>query len=439
MARTLSLPSKSKKSPKTVAKKAAGPSKPKLVAKKPAKVVKKAPAKAAKVTKVVKAAKPVKVTAVKKPAKAKATKAPAKSSTAPASSNSKKDFSKDPINSSLKPAEKIGFLREMLRIRRFEQQALKYYNQGLMGGFLHLYIGQESVAVGTASLMNGKDEIITAYRDHGHGLAVGMEMNPCMAELFGKGTGCSKGKGGSMHFFAPDKHYWGGHGIVGGQAPLGMGLAFALKYKGIKGCAVAFLGDGAVNQGVFSECLNMAALFELPVIFVIENNGYSMGTSLERSSAIRHSLASRAEGFDVDWSLCGGFDLYELRANLGDVMEKARSKSRPHVLEVATYRYYGHSVADANAKKYRSPEEIERYKTEFDPITLWEKQLLKEQVITEAGIEKIDSEAKAEAAAAAEFAIASPWPSEESIFEDIYHEVDHKTEAGQTGRHFFSE
>lgn len=439
MARTLSLPSKSKKTLKTVAKKAAGPSKPKLVAKKPAKVVKKAPAKAAKVTKAVKAAKPVKVAPVKKPAKAKAIASAPASPSATSSAGSRKDFSKDPINSSLKPTDKIGFLREMLRIRRFEQQALKYYNQGLMGGFLHLYIGQESVAVGTASLMNGKDEIITAYRDHGHGLAVGMEMNPCMAELFGKGTGCSKGKGGSMHFFAPDKHYWGGHGIVGGQAPLGMGLAFALKYKGIKGCAVAFLGDGAVNQGVFSECLNMAALFDLPVVFVIENNGYSMGTSLERSSAIRHSLASRAEGFDVDWSLCGGFDLYELRANLGAVMEKARSKSRPHVLEVATYRYYGHSVADANAKKYRSPEEIERYKTTFDPIILWEKQLLKEKVITEAGIEKIDSEAKAEAAAAAEFAIASPWPSEESIFEDIYHEVDHKTEAGQTGRHFFSE
>ena len=437
MARTLSLPSKSKKTQKTVANKATGPSRPKLVAKKPAKaapkVVKKAPSKAGKAGKV------AKQPPAKKPSKTRAV-APAKSSPSAASSaGSKKDFSKDPINSALKPAEKIGFLREMLRIRRFEQQALKYYNQGLMGGFLHLYIGQESVAVGTASLMNGKDEIITAYRDHGHGLAVGMEMNPCMAELFGKGTGCSKGKGGSMHFFAPDKHYWGGHGIVGGQAPLGMGLAFALKYKGIKGCAVAFLGDGAVNQGVFSECLNMAALFDLPVVFVIENNGYSMGTSLERSSAIRHSLASRAEGFDVDWSLCGGFDLYELRANLGAVMEKARSKSRPHVLEVATYRYYGHSVADANAKKYRSPEEIERYKTTFDPIILWEKQLLKEKVITEAGIEKIDSEAKAEAAAAAEFAIASPWPSEESIFEDIYHEVDHKTEAGQTGRHFFSE
>ena len=445
MARTLSLPSKSKK---PAAKKVARPAAPKAAAKK-------VPSKASKPVIKATAKKPVakkavmKLAATKKPAPlAKATAKEAKAVAKPAAPVAKvskpeaktsADWSKDPFNARLKPAEKISFLREMLRIRRFEQQALKHYNNGAMGGFLHLYIGQESVAVGTASLMNGNDEIITAYRDHGHALAVGMEMNPCMAELFGKGTGCSKGKGGSMHFFAPDKHYWGGHGIVGGQTPLGMGLAFALKYKGIKGCAVAFLGDGAVNQGVFSECLNMAALFELPVVFVIENNGYSMGTSLERSSAIRHSLASRAEGFDVDWSLCGGFDLYELRANLGAVMEKARTKFRPHVLEVSTYRYYGHSVADANAKKYRSPEEIERYKTEFDPISLWEKQLLKEKVITEAGIEKIDAEAKAEAAAAAEFAIASPWPSEESIFEDIYHEVDHQTEAGQTGRHFFSE
>ena len=349
------------------------------------------------------------------------------------------DFSKSPFNISLKPAEKIGFLRDMLRIRRFEQQALKYYNQGVMGGFLHLYIGQESVAVGTASLMNGRDEIITAYRDHGHALAVGMGMNECMAELFGKGTGCSKGKGGSMHFFAPDKHYWGGHGIVAGQTPLGLGLAFALKYKGIKGCALAFLGDGAVNQGVYSECLNIAALWDLPIVYVIENNGYSMGTSLERSSALRHSLASRAEGFDVDWARCEGFNLYELRASLGAAMERARNESKPAVLEVSTYRYYGHSVSDANAKKYRTPEEIELYKTEHDPLTLWQNQLLSEKVITQTQIEKIDAEAKAEAAAAAEFGIASPWPSEESIFEDIYHEVDHQTQAGQTGRHFFSE
>ena len=353
--------------------------------------------------------------------------------------SSSNDFSKDPVNAALTPDQKIGYLREMLRIRRFEQQALKYYNQGIMGGFLHLYIGQESVAVATASLMNGNDEIITAYRDHGHALAVGIGMNECMAELFGKGTGCSKGKGGSMHFFAPDKHFWGGHGIVAGQTPLGLGLAFAIKYKEIKGCAVCFLGDGAVNQGVFSECLNMAALFELPIVYVIENNGYSMGTSLARSSAIKHSLAARAEGFAVDWALCDGFHLYEARAGLGAAMEKARNESKPTVLEISTYRYYGHSVADANAKKYRAPEEIEKYKTEFDPITLWQNQLLSEKVITEEGIAKIDAEAKAEAAAAAEFGIASPWPAEESIFEDIYYEVDHKTDAGQTGRHFFSE
>ncbi len=432
MARTLSLPSKSKKS---AAKKVVRPAAPKSAAKKAlakqAKPLNKAPAK------VVKAAKKAPVSS--KSVATKKAEAPEYFTHHKFVRSTGGDFSKDPVNAALKPAQKIQLLREMLRIRRFEQQALKYYNQGIMGGFLHLYNGQESVAVGTASLMNGHDEIITAYRDHGHALSVGMGMNECMAELFGKGTGCSKGKGGSMHFFAPDKHYWGGHGIVAGQTPLGLGLAFAIKYKGIHGCAVAFLGDGAVNQGVFSECLNMAALFELPIVFVIENNGYSMGTSLARSSAIRQSLASRAEGFDVDWSVCEGFDLYELRAHLGSAMDKARKQSRPHVLEVATYRYYGHSVADANAKKYRSPEEIERYKTDFDPITRWENQLLKEKVVTPAQIEKIDAEAKAEAAAAAEFGIASPWPSEESIFEDIYHEVDHKTEAGQTGRFFFSE
>jgi pyruvate dehydrogenase E1 component alpha subunit len=183
----------------------------------------------------------------------------------------------------------------------------------------------------------------------------------------------------------------------------------------------------------------MAALFELPIVYVIENNGYSMGTSLERSSAIKHSLASRAEGFDVDWALCGGFELYELRAGLGAAMEKARTLSKPTVLEVATYRYYGHSVADANAKKYRSPMEIEKYKKEYDPITLWEKQLIKEQVLTEEAVKKIDTEVKTEVTAAVEFGLTSPWPGEETIFEDVYYEVDHKTEAGQTGRHFFSE
>src|SRR5688572_818961 len=200
------------------------------------------------------------------------------------------DFAKAPINQQLSVEEKIRLLSEMLRIRRFDQEALNQYqnNKGAMGGFIHLYIGQESVAVGTCSLLGDDDHVITAYRCHGHALAVGMSMNECMAELFGRTTGCSKGKGGSMHFFAPDKNYWGGHGIVGGQTPLGLGLAFGIKYKGLKGAALCYLGDGAVNQGCFYESLNMAALFDLPVIYVIENNGYSMGTSLERSSAFKN-------------------------------------------------------------------------------------------------------------------------------------------------------
>src|SRR5258706_10027637 len=170
------------------------------------------------------------------------------------------------INRQLTNEDKLRFLQEMYRIRRFEQTSLKYYNLGRMGGFLHLYSGQEAVAVGTVSLLGENDHIITAYRDHGHALAVGMGMNECMAELFGKKTGCSKGKGGSMHYFAPDKRYWGGHGIVGGQIPLGTGLAFGLKYKGLRGCALAFMGDGAVNQGAVHESMNLAALFDLPVI-----------------------------------------------------------------------------------------------------------------------------------------------------------------------------
>src|ERR1700761_4150092 len=199
--------------------------------------------------------------------------------------------SRSTINEQLTKADKIQLLRDMYRIRRFEQTSLKYYNLGRMGGFLHLYSGQEAVAVGSISLLGENDHVITAYRDHGHALAVGMSMNECMAELFGKATGCSKGKGGSMHFFAPDKNYWGGHGIVAGQTPLGLGLAYALKYKGVTGSAMCFMGDGAVNQGCFYETLNMAPVFELPVIYIIENNVYSMGTSLERSSSIDKCLA----------------------------------------------------------------------------------------------------------------------------------------------------
>lgn len=343
-----------------------------------------------------------------------------------------KQAAEAPINQALSSEQKIAALREMLRIRRFEQFALKSYNQGKMGGFLHLYIGQESVAVAAASLMNGHDEMITAYRDHGHALAVGMGMEECMAELFGKATGCSKGKGGSMHFFAPDKHYWGGHGIVGGQVPLGLGLAFALKYKNLPGCALCFLGDGAINQGPVSESLNMASLLDIPLVVIIENNGYSMGTSLARSSSIKNYLAERAEGFGMAWDTANGSHFYELRAKLHAAMERARKESKPLLLEVDTYRYYGHSVADANAKKYRTAEEIENYKANHDPITLWQQQLLAENVVTEAMIEELDEAAKQEATAAVDFAEASPWPDPSSIFDDVYAQMDQ-------GTHFFSD
>lgn len=349
------------------------------------------------------------------------------------------DYARAEINLALSPEDKIKFLRDMMRIRRFEQAALKYYNQGCMGGFLHLYIGQEAVAVATASMMTENDHCITAYRDHGHALALGMTMNECMAELFGKATGCSKGKGGSMHFFAPDKRFWGGHGIVGGQTPLGLGIAYALKYKGIKGCCYTFLGDGAVNQGAYHESLNLAALWNIPVIYVIENNKYSMGTSLERSSAFRNCLAERADGYGIVWDIANGEDIYELRAKFAIARERAWNECRPTVIEVDTYRYYGHSVADANAKRYRSEEEIERYKKYHDPINLWQRRLLDEGILDHAAAEAIDKEAKKEAADSASFAMESPFPQIEDIFQDVYWEVDAGTEAGRTGRHFFGD
>ena len=350
------------------------------------------------------------------------------------------EHAKAPINASLSPDDQVRLLREMLRVRRFEQMALKHYNQGKIGGFLHLYIGQEAVAVGTVSLMGDNDHVITAYRDHGHALAVGMNMNECMAELFGKATGCSKGKGGSMHFFAPDKNYWGGHGIVAGQTPLGLGLAYGLKYKGLKGAALCFLGDGAVNQGCFYESLNMASLFDLPVIYIIENNKYSMGTSLERSSVFDKCLAQRAEAFGIDWEQASGEDIYEVRAVTQKAIQRAHEKSRPTILEFDTYRYYGHSVADSKFKGgYRSAEEVEKHKRDHDPIQIFKKQLVDGKILSEEQYEAIDAEVKTEASDSVTFADDSPFPTEASIFEDVYFEVDRQTEAGRTGRHFFND
>jgi len=343
------------------------------------------------------------------------------------------------INQSLTGEQKLHIYRQMVRIRRFEQVSLQQYQAGQMAGFLHLYIGQESVAIGTASLLGEHDHIITAYRDHGHGLAVGMTMNECMAELFGKATGCSKGKGGSMHYFAPDKNYWGGHGIVAGQTPLGLGLAYALKYRGLKGAALCYLGDGAVNQGAFHESLNLAALWSLPVIYIIENNGYSMGTSQARSSAFRSCLAERAEAYGMAWDSFVGEDVYAVRERTKIALDRAHEESLPTLLEIATYRWEGHSVADANLLKYRTKDEVERHKREHDPLQIWKRHLLGEQVATEDQLKAIERAAQEEAEASAEFARSSPAPEPESIFEDVYWEVDHKTEAGQTGRHFFND
>lgn len=345
-----------------------------------------------------------------------------------------------PVNKALPAEQKIKLFRDMCRVRRFEQIALKHYNGGKMGGFLHLYIGQESVAVGCVSLMEENDHIITAYRDHGHALAAGMGMNECMAELFGKKTGCSKGKGGSMHYFAPDKRYWGGHGIVGGQIPLGTGLAFGVKFKGLKGCALAFMGDGAVNQGAVHESMNLAALFDLPVLFIIENNGYSMGTSQKRSSAYPSCLAERAVAYDMAWEKLNGEDVYEVRARVNEAMVRAREQSKPMVLEIATYRYYGHSVADSKHKDgYRTKEEIERYQREHDPLIIHRTSLIQEGVLTEDQATEIDQAAFKEAEAAGTFADESPFPDPSEIFDDVYWEVDNKTEAGSTGRHFFND
>jgi pyruvate dehydrogenase E1 component alpha subunit len=340
------------------------------------------------------------------------------------------------INKDLTDAARIGYYKEMVRIRRFEERSIRAYQQGMIGGFLHLYIGQEAVAVGCVSLMGENDHIITTYRDHGHALAVGMTMNECMAELYGKHTGCSKGKGGSMHFFAPDKNFWGGHGIVGGQTPLGAGIAFALKYQKKKGSCLCFMGDGATNQGPLYESLNLASLWDLPVVYIIENNGFSMGTSLGRHS-IGTPLARRAEGFDIEWKTCYGHDIYEVRANVGEAMKRAHEESRPTVLEIDTYRYRGHSVSDAD-DTYRTKQEIQEYKDTKDPINLFKDHLLEIGAADEDTLKSINASAKEEADQSAQFADQSPFPPVSDIQADVYWETDNPDERVSEGTLFFN-
>lgn len=341
-----------------------------------------------------------------------------------------------PVNAKLGHDELIKFYRDMVRIRRFEERCLRSYQQGKIGGFLHLYIGQESIAVGCASVMGKHDHIITAYRDHGHAIAVGMGFNELMAENYGKYTGCSKGKGGSMHYFDPTRRFWGGHGIVGGQIPLGTGLAYALKYKGLKGACMAFMGDGAVNQGAVHEAYNLAALWDLPTIFVIENNGYSMGTSQARSSA-GPSLAQRAEAYGMNWEISeNGHDVLEVRDKFARLLKLAHDESKPSVLEIRTYRYRGHSVADPDTT-YREKKEIEEYKATKDPIMTYERQLLAENILTPELIKQIDDAARAESETSAQYAEQSPFPTVEDIKKDVYWEADNPADRKSVGTLFF--
>ena len=282
------------------------------------------------------------------------------------------NFASSPINQSLTAERKIELYTQMVRIRRFEQVSLANYQKpGRMGGFLHLYIGQESVAVGTLSLCGENDHNITAYRCHAHALASGMNMNECMAELYGKQTGCSKGKGGSMHLFDKRTHFYGGHAIVGGQNPLGIGLAFATKYEnevlgeGRKRVTLCFLGDGALNQGALHEAMNLAAVLELPCIFVLENNRYSMGTAIDRGTSMASDLSVKASAYGMPYCQADGMDVYAVYNAMKRAVDRARVEQFPAFAEIKTYRFKGHSMSDP--QKYRSKDEVSQYE-DSDPI-----------------------------------------------------------------------
>ena len=348
------------------------------------------------------------------------------------------DYSQAEVNLALTADAKIQLLREMHRIRAFEHVALQHYQAGRMGGFLILQIGQEAIPVAVRSMMREEDHTICSLRGMGTAITAGMSMREGMAELFGRATGCAKGKGGLFGFYAPEHHHWGGHGYAATQTALAAGLAFGLKYQDKTGAVFCFLGDGAVNQGAFHESLNLASLFSLPVIFLIENNGFAMGTSVKRSSAINGSLAQRAAGYNIEWDLINGDHVYEIRAKLQPAIERAYRDQRPTVLEISTYRFEGFTIADANKFKYRTKLEVEDRYQNHDPLQLWAAQLQRENLVDQEDVKRIRSVAYAEAKAAAEFARSSPWLPPAAIRNDIYWEVDNATAAGSTGRHFFA-
>ncbi|MGB9151500.1 MAG: pyruvate dehydrogenase (acetyl-transferring) E1 component subunit alpha [Alphaproteobacteria bacterium] len=312
-------------------------------------------------------------------------------------------------------AEMQRYFRDMLLIRRFEEKAGQLYGMGLIGGFCHLYIGEEAVVVGMQSAQREGDSVITSYRDHGHMLACGMEPRGVMAELTGRSGGYSRGKGGSMHMFSREKAFYGGHGIVGAQVPLGAGLAFAHKYKNDGHVSVVYFGDGAVNQGQVYETFNMAALWKLPVVFVIENNKYSMGTAQARHAA--GELYKRGEPYGIVGKKVDGMDVLKVRAAADEAIEHARSGKGPVVLEMETYRYRGHSMSDP--AKYRTKEEVEEWRGHHDPIETLRAQMMQEKLLTEEGFKLIEREIKDIVNDSAEFAQTSPMPDPSELWTDI--------------------
>jgi pyruvate dehydrogenase E1 component alpha subunit len=312
--------------------------------------------------------------------------------------------------------ELLGYYRQMLLIRRFEEKAGQLYGMGLIAGFCHLYIGQEAVVVGLQANATEADSVITTYRDHGHMLACGMDPKGVMAELTGRIGGYSRGKGGSMHMFSREKKFYGGHGIVGASVPLGAGLAFAHKYRGDGGVNFCYFGDGAANQGQVYEAFNMASLWKLPVIFIIENNRYGMGTSIQRASASTE-FYRRGDAFGIPGVVVDGMNVIEVKKAGGEVLSHVRSGNGPYVMELSTYRYRGHSMSDP--AKYRTKEEVSTMRKEHDPIDRLRQFMLDEGLADDAAFKEMDRQVKDIVNEAADFAQKSPEPDPSELWTDV--------------------
>lgn len=324
-------------------------------------------------------------------------------------------------NSDLSPDEKIKLYKDMLLIRRFEEKAGQLYGRGLIAGFCHLYIGQEAVVTGMQSCIVEGDQVITGYRDHGHMLACGMDPDGVMAELTGREGGYSRGKGGSMHMFSREKNFFGGHGIVGAQVPIGTGLAFSNKFKENNNVCLTYFGDGATNQGQVYEAFNMASLWKLPVVYVIENNMYAMGTSVERHAS-ETELYKRGISFEIEGREVDGMDALKVREAGIEAVEHARSGKGPFILEMKTYRYRGHSMSDP--AKYRQREEVDDIRSHHDPIEGMKKHLIDENIASEDKLKNIDKDIKSIVAKSVDFAQESPEPDPKELWTDVLRETE---------------